>query len=145
MPPCSENRIDNLTMFWDRVAGVYDLFANYYNAGTHRVLCQEVASLVSSEDDVLECACGTGLLTRHIAPVCRHIVATDFSEKMLERARRKCLDYGNASFERQFTYSSYQRFFTEAGYKDVSFTMIEGRVPCAVAVLSKKGPTHVAE
>ena len=22
-------------MFWDRVAGVYDLFANYYNAGTH--------------------------------------------------------------------------------------------------------------
>ncbi len=219
MPPCSENRIDNLTMFWDRVAGVYDLFANYYNAGTHRVLCQEVASLVSSEDDVLECACGTGLLTRHIAPVCRHIVATDFSEKMLERARRKCLDYGNASFEyadilhldypdesfdkviaanvihlldeplkalseldrvcrkggsiiiptymnrekgktsgfatavgkagadfkRQFTYSSYQRFFTEAGYKDLSFTMIEGRVPCAVAVLSKKGPTHVAE
>ena len=61
MLPCSENRIDNLTMFWDRVAGVYDLFANYYNAGTHRVLCHEVA-LVSSEDDVLECACGTGPL-----------------------------------------------------------------------------------
>ena len=54
---------------------------------------------IKYEDDVLECACGTGLLTRHIAPVCRHIVATDFSEKMLERARRKCLDYGNASFE----------------------------------------------
>lgn len=34
-------------MFWDRVAGVYDLFANYYNAVMHRALCQEVASLVS--------------------------------------------------------------------------------------------------
>ena len=34
-------------MFWDRVAGVYDLFANYYNAGVHRALCQDVASLVS--------------------------------------------------------------------------------------------------
>ena len=49
MPPCSENRIDNLTMFWDRVAGVYDLFANYYNAGTHRVLCQDSAA----QDDCL--------------------------------------------------------------------------------------------
>ena len=86
-------------MFWDRVAGVYDLFANFYNARTHRVLCQEVASLVSPDDEVLECACGTGMLTRHIAPVCRRIVATDFSAKMLERARRKCRDYGNASFE----------------------------------------------
>lgn len=36
-------------MFWDRVAGVYDLFANYYNAGVHRALCQEVASLVSPD------------------------------------------------------------------------------------------------
>ncbi len=76
-------------MFWDRVAGVYDLFANFYNAGTHRVLCQEVASLVSSEDEVLKCACGTGLLTRHIAPACKHIVATDYSGKMLDTSLSK--------------------------------------------------------
>ena len=202
-------------MFWDRVAGVYDLFANFYNAGTHRVLCKEVASLVSSDDEVLECACGTGMLTRHIAPACKHIIATDFSVKMLERARYKCRDYSNASFEyadilhldypdesfdkvvaanvihlldeplkalseldrvcrkggliiiptymnrekgdgktsgfatavgkagadfkRQFTFSGYQQFFAEAGYKDASFKMIEGRVPCAVAALYKKG------
>ena len=150
-------------MFWDRVAGVYDLFANYYNAGTHRVLCKEVASLVSSDDEVLECACGTGLLTRHIAPACKHIVATDFSEKMLDRVCRKggriiiptymnrekeegrtsgfatAVGKAGADFKRQFTFSSYRQFFSEAGYKDVSFTMIEGRVPCAVAVLSKNG------
>ena len=44
-----------------------------------------------------------------------------------------------ADFKRQFTFSSYQQFFAEAGYKDASFKMIEGRVPCAIAVLSKKG------
>lgn len=60
---------------------------------------------------MLECACGTGLLTRHIAPACKHIVAKDFSEN--------------------------RQFFTEAGYTDASFKMIEGRMPCAVAVLSK--------
>ena len=44
-----------------------------------------------------------------------------------------------ADFKRQFTFSSYQQFFAEAGYKDASFKMIEGRVPCAVAELSKRG------
>ena len=42
-----------------------------------------------------------------------------------------------ADFKRQFTYESYQEFFAAAGYMDVNFTMIEGRVPCAVAVIQK--------
>ena len=74
-------------MFWDKVAWVYDLFADIYNGKTHRELCREVAELVSTTDDVLECACGTGMLTVHIAPVCHRIVATDFSHKMLRKAK----------------------------------------------------------
>ena len=70
-------------MFWDRVAWAYDLFANIYNGKTHRELCRVVAGLLFTTDDVLECACGTGMLTVHIAPVCHQIVATDFSHKML--------------------------------------------------------------
>ena len=54
-------------MFWDRVAGVYDLFANIYNAKTHRQLKKEIAQRISATDDVLECACGTGLLMGRIA------------------------------------------------------------------------------
>jgi len=44
-----------------------------------------------------------------------------------------------ADFKRQFTPESYRRFFVEAGYDDVEITMAEGRIPCAVAVMKKKG------
>ena len=200
-------------MFWDNVAWIYDLFADVLNGKVHKVLCREVAELVSEKDNVLECACGTGMLTVHVAPICQSIVATDFSEKMLKRAAAKCKKFGNASFEfadimhlayaderfdaviaanvihlldeplkamaeldrvckpggkiiiptylnrddekgktsgfakvvgkagadfkRQFTLSSYQQFFSEAGYQNVTCKMIDGRVPCAVAVITK--------
>lgn len=70
-------------MFWDRVAGVYDIFANVINRRANRALCDEVARLIRPTDRVLECACGTGLLTGVIAPRCRSLTATDFSVKML--------------------------------------------------------------
>ena len=50
-------------MFWDTIAGVYDLFENIYNGKVNKKLCREVAELISAEDEVLECACGTGMLT----------------------------------------------------------------------------------
>ena len=54
-------------MFWDRAAGVYDLFANVWNKKTHGALCAYVEAQISPADEVLECACGTGLLTEGIA------------------------------------------------------------------------------
>ena len=199
-------------MFWDRVAFVYDIFADVINAKTHRKLCAVVADEIDGDDDVLECACGTGLLTKVIAERCRTLIAEDYSSAMLRKAKKNCRAYGNiafregnildidaadesfdkviagnvihlldepyralseldrvcrvggeiiiptymnrnskgrtsgfagavgkagADFKRQFTYESYQEFFAAAGYKDVKYTMIEGRVPCAVAVIRK--------
>lgn len=200
-------------MFWDRVAGVYDIFANFINAKTHRVLCEKVAELIESSDEVLECACGTGLLTSAVALRCHSLVATDFSKNMLKRTEKKCAAYPNvtvqeanilkldfldesfdkviagnvihlldepykalseldrvcksggqiiiptymnkgddgkegawseavgkvgANFKREFTFASYQAFFAEAGYEDVNYTKIEGRIPCALAVIRKQ-------
>lgn len=47
-------------MFWDNVAGVYDVFVHVINRKTHRALRTIVADLIGPEDTVLECACGTG-------------------------------------------------------------------------------------
>ena len=200
-------------MFWDNVAWVYDVFANVINRKANRALCAAVAELVSPSDEVLECACGTGLLTGVIAPRCKSLTATDFSANMLKRAWRKYAKYGvkfeqadilnlgypdgsfdlvvaanvihlldepyralreldrvcrpggrlviptymnqtdkgttngvsnaigkaGADFKREFTLESYKRFFADAGYTDVSYTFCKGRIPCAVAVLKKKG------
>lgn len=86
-------------MFWDRVAWIYDLFANVMNRKANQALCMAVETLISPSDEVLECACGTGLLTGVIAPRCKSLLATDFSEKMLKRAQKKCGKYGNVQFE----------------------------------------------
>lgn len=116
-------------MFWDRIAGVYDLFENVYNGKANEALCREVAGLISADDDVLECACGTGMLTVAVAPKCKSIVATDFSRKMLEQAARKCGKYDNVRFE--------FADIMHLDYADGQFdTVIDGRMPCAVAVIT---------
>ena len=173
----------------------------------------EFAKCHHMEDRVLECACGTGLLTEVIAGRCKALTATDFASKMLKRAEKNCAAYGNitfrqaditalaepdgefdkvvagnvihlldeplkalselnrvcrdggqliiptymnrdrkgktstfasavgkagADFKRQFTLDSYRQFFLDAGYGDVRITLADGRIPCAVAVMTKK-------
>ena len=85
-------------MFWDRVAWVYDVFANGINRRANRAMCAAVAAHIGPEDEVLECACGTGLLTGVIAARCRALTATDFSAAMLRRAKKKCAKFGNVQF-----------------------------------------------
>lgn len=200
-------------MFWDSVAGVYDIFANIINKKTHDGLRAKVAAEISEMDNVLECACGTGLLSGVIAEKCNSLIATDFSVKMLKKASKKYCAYSNiefregnilqieypdekfdvvvaanvihlldepykalaeldrvcrtggkmiiptymnkndkgktsgfantvgkagADFKRQFTYDTYKEFIKKAGYKNVEYSLVEGKIPCAVAVIMKQ-------
>lgn len=86
-------------VFWDRVACVYDVFANVINRKANRALCAAVEPWIEPGDEVLECACGTGLLSGVIAQRCGHLTATDFSAKMLRRAEKKYGKRGNIVFE----------------------------------------------
>ena len=40
-------------------------------------------------------------------------------------------------FKREFTLDTYKQFFTDVGYTDVSYVLCNGRIPCAVAILTK--------
>ena len=103
-------------MFWDRIAGVYDIYVNIINRKTHRTLCRIVSGLIDPEDEVLECACGTGMLSKVTAAKCRHLTATDFSEGMLKKARKNCAKYSNIIFE--------QADITGLPYRDGSFDKV---------------------
>ena len=85
-------------MFWDKVAGVYDVFVNVINRKTHQKLIALVSDLIEPDDTVLECACGTGLLSAVIVSECRQLTATDFSEKMLKRAEKNCGSFRNITY-----------------------------------------------
>lgn len=87
-------------MFWDNVAWAYDLFADGINRKANKALCAAVEKLIFRSDEVLGCACGTGLLTAAMAPKCKNLIATDFSEKMLKRAGKKLKGRRNVRFER---------------------------------------------
>ena len=198
-------------MFWDNVAGVYDLFENIVNKKTNEGLRVKVEEEISETDEVLECACGTGLLSGVIAKRCKSLVATDFSVKMLKKASKKHSEYTNiefregnilqieypnekfdvvvaanvihlldepykalaeldrvcrkggkiilptymnkndkgkvsgfinvigkagADFKRQFTFDTYKKFIKDAGYENVEYILIEGKIPCAIAVIT---------
>ena len=86
-------------MFWDKVAGLYGLFVNVFNRKVHAALKEYVAGLMDASDTVLECACGSGMLTQVIAPKCAHITATDFSRKMLEQTSKTCRAFSNVTVE----------------------------------------------
>ena len=103
-------------MFWDSVAGVYDLFVNVVNRRTHVALRRIVAGLIQPGDRVLECACGTGLLTGVIAQRCARLTATDFAAKMLARAQKNCAAMSNITFE--------QADITALKYADGSFDAV---------------------
>ena len=85
-------------MFWDQVAGIYDIFVNIINRKTHKKLKKIVSDLIEPDDVVLECACGTGLLSAVIARNCRLLTATDFSGNMLKKAEKNCAAFHNITF-----------------------------------------------
>ena len=198
-------------MFWDKVSVLYDFFETVYNGKVYRELGNKVAEEMEPGDIVLECACGTGAISKCIAPKCRQLIATDLSIGMLKQAKRNCRNYRNvtvkradmtqlkcrndrfdkviagnvihllpdpyaavkelervcksggkiiiptyinasegvnskavrlleilgADFKRQFDIQSYREFFEKAGYHNVNIHIVDGRMPCAVAVIIK--------
>ncbi len=86
-------------MFWSRIAWIYDLIENIYNGKANRQTTDYVASLMSKDDSVLECACGTGMFSVKIAPRVKQLTATDFSDGMLKRTGKKCRKLDNIIIE----------------------------------------------
>lgn len=198
-------------MFWDSISPLYDLFENIYNRKVYNNTGAAVAEEIAPDDTVLECACGTGAISQHIAPVCKKLIATDMAGGMRKRTKKKCQKFNNvkvgcadimhlrfraetfdkvvagnvihllddperavsellrvckkggkviiptyinnsgtesrlaarfleklgADFKRQFDLDTYKSFFKNAGYENVSYRVVEGRMSCAVAVIVK--------
>ena len=84
-------------MIWDKVAPLYDMFETISNNRVYNGTGKAVAEEISEDDIVLECACGTGAISKFIAPKCRELIATDRSDKMLRETYAKCRKFGNGA------------------------------------------------
>jgi demethylmenaquinone methyltransferase/2-methoxy-6-polyprenyl-1,4-benzoquinol methylase len=76
---------------FDRIAGVYDVMNSVMTAGMHHRWRRRAADLagVNRGDEALDVATGTGDLAVELASRGARVIAGDFSEEMLERARAK--------------------------------------------------------
>jgi len=87
-------------MFWDIAAKYYDFFENIYNGKVYKELGKRVSGFIEPSDNVLECACGTGCITKGIAAKCDSLIATDFSDGMLIQAKKSCKEFKNITFSK---------------------------------------------
>lgn len=199
-------------MFWDTASHFYSLFENIYNGDVNRRLVTSVADQITPDDIVLECACGTGMISKGIAERCKSLTATDFSDGMLAQTKKTCAQFNNitieksnilelkydndsfdavvagnvihllddpkkalselmrtckpggkviiptyvnnenagkpgvfirvlekfgAKFKRQFDFTSYKQFFADCNYHEVEYKLVEGKMPCAIAIIHK--------
>jgi demethylmenaquinone methyltransferase / 2-methoxy-6-polyprenyl-1,4-benzoquinol methylase len=103
---------DGVRTMFDRIAPVYDAMNRVMTAGLDRRWRRLTARAVARKDaDVLDACCGTGDLAIACAREGATVTGLDFSERMLERARRKApelhwvrgdaleLPFGDASFD----------------------------------------------
>ena len=92
--------------FWDRIAGIYD-FAESFDSGAYKAMLEGIKQIVPEGANVLDCAAGTGELSIAAAEKAGHVLCTDMSLQMLERARKKSAKKGikNISFEERDIFS----------------------------------------
>lgn len=53
------------------------------------------------------------------------------------RFSAKVFELAGVRFTKEFDMDSYRQFFAECGYGDAEFDLVEGRVPCAIAIITK--------
>jgi demethylmenaquinone methyltransferase/2-methoxy-6-polyprenyl-1,4-benzoquinol methylase len=81
---------EGVERMFDQIAPVYDLMNRVMTAGLdQRWRRATVKAVVRPGDHVLDAACGTGDLAIIAAKAGATVTGLDFSERMLERARRK--------------------------------------------------------
>lgn len=70
----------------------------------------------AKDKDVLEVACGTGYWTRHVAPISRQTIATDFSDEMLAAARSQRVPRAKFVTDNAYALSNVNKRSFDLGY-----------------------------
>ncbi len=102
------------------------------DARFHKVVAGNVIHLLPEPEKALH------ELERVVKPGGKIIIPTYINMlKGSGMAAVKFITLLGADFKRQFNLNSYKKFFEEKGYTEVEYYVIDGRMPCAIAVITK--------
>ncbi len=100
---------NNYKMFWDNWHDVSNANETLTTSDPDRLSGRYVYSTIATllrhinidnlhEHTILDYGCGTGRLAKHLAPICRQLIAVDVSPKMLATAQARLSAYHNVSY-----------------------------------------------
>ncbi|MDO4554515.1 MAG: class I SAM-dependent methyltransferase [Lachnospiraceae bacterium] len=77
--------------FWNKTAKVYkkSTYGRKKEQQAYDKMTKKICEYINRDMNVLELACGPGMISFTIARQCRHLEATDFSENMIKEAKHK--------------------------------------------------------
>lgn len=83
--------IEDNKRFWNRTAGIYTrfIYGKKKAREAYEEMTKQICSALNLKMDVLEIACGPGILSYKIIKHCRSLEATDFSKAMIEEAKKE--------------------------------------------------------
>ena len=99
----AETPKDYVPQFFNDTSNSYDKLVHWTTFGKDSLWKNKILEQLSTENTILDLACGTGILTRQIAkkiPLAE-IVGVDITKTYLEKAKEKLNSYQNISFVNQ--------------------------------------------
>ena len=100
------NIIDEMQSYYDQRAPIYDESMGYTEPDKLTSL-QPIIEFIGAEiknQTVIEIACGPGFWTQYLSQFAKKILATDFNQSTLDRARRKNISPNLVSFQQVDAY-----------------------------------------
>ena len=105
---------------------------NYQDHSFDKVVAGNVIHLLSDPKKAMK------ELERVTKPGGQMIIPTYINKtKRSNGAAIKLLELLGADFKRQFDLDSYKAFFAGLGYQNVAYQVVDGRMPCVIAVIEK--------
>ncbi len=106
---------------------------DYEDVSFDKVVAGNVIHLLPEPEKALQ------ELERVVKPGGKIIIPTYINmSKGTGTAAVKIIALLGADFKRQFDLESYRKFFEDKGYTGVEYHVVDGRMPCAIAVITKK-------
>ena len=121
--------------YWDNRSRTFDQDNPYIvGAGLNDEIRAWLQKQFAHTETVLELGCGTGVFSEAVAPIVKHLTATDASEPMLQQASAKLGQYGNIKLQKE---DASHTSFGEASFDAVFMVNLLHIVPVPALVLEE--------